>query len=942
MKKLLLFLLLAAPLPAQITVALNQPYFNAPAFPGSIRQLTAAITGGTTNLVNWNCTATSGSTCSFNNNHSSLANWPATAQLNIGGVQGNCTMPGSIATVNGTYSSAGGGSIINPVLSSGGSGYPPNTSFVGTFNDNQSGTLNAHVQMNTNSAGVVTSIGAITGANTGYTGTPNPSVFATTDFPFTPISTQSVTVTVTSAEDTSKSSSGTFLVCQNPNTVLIAPTYQNAYLNQHKQVQSWVLNPDESGTWTVTPPSGGAYTVADTNKRDIDFVGTVTGRYTLTYTATQGGQTASSIIYVTPNTLPYPVTPNGTVPEDCAVDPALTGTVYNVGPGQTYADLTTVPVGLNPGDTILIHAGAQLANWMILRNSGTATQPISIRGCADSSGNLPTLGYGGSGLTANPSTVGSIYGVFGDGPLILYNNGCYGFYQYGSCGPNYINVTGLHLTGSCETCTYYQPGASTTNNFNEGAAGVYVGSGSNIYLGGLDLDGTQNGTATFDNVGGHFWAGVTSLIYRRGNHVRNYGNAGCYGSASASSGSTSLTVPSGFASCVQVGTGIFGAGIQAGTTATSASGTTVNLSLATTAVLSSTPITAGGAIGGAATEHGGYNQSYFGVQEMTRFDSPIPGDAGSCMKYRGVQEISRYNYCAAGVTAPTRMEDHVENQDGYPYMVWEGYAGINAGQGSAYFTYNGSIIGQGDTAGANVVAAYFEAFQHEFSYGNIYEMGVSQDPIHYGEDHDGGMAARQGTFYTYNNTYSNIFKVFDTGSGAAYLYPYTQKLVMANNIAWTSGAMSLNRYTGPTMQFFSNLFPTGQVQTSSPIAGCDYNSGGTCGWPNGCDQVCRWTGQTPLNAYMTTSTGATGVLPGDFLFTGTQPYSSTTYAATTANNGTALTGEMALLPVRYQYNPVSGVWTARMQPLTVGAVDASGIVVRPPFLGGALKMGRIQ
>ncbi len=68
---------------------------------------------------------------------------------------------------------------------------------------------------------------------------------------------------------------------------------------------------------------------------------------------------------------------------------------FQVGPGRPYATLQalTAAVTLQPGDLVLVDPGSYSGD-VILRRSGTAAQPITIRGLRGSSGNRPVLAGG--------------------------------------------------------------------------------------------------------------------------------------------------------------------------------------------------------------------------------------------------------------------------------------------------------------------------------------------------------------------------------------------------------------------------------------------------------------------------------------------------------------------------------------------------------------------
>src|SRR5689334_12521312 len=81
-----------------------------------------------------------------------------------------------------------------------------------------------------------------------------------------------------------------------------------------------------------------------------------------------------------------------------SVAAAAQATTYEVGPGKPLANVGDVPwESLAAGDTVLIYARPTpyREKWVISR-AGTAAQPITVRGVADASGNLPVISGDGA------------------------------------------------------------------------------------------------------------------------------------------------------------------------------------------------------------------------------------------------------------------------------------------------------------------------------------------------------------------------------------------------------------------------------------------------------------------------------------------------------------------------------------------------------------------
>jgi hypothetical protein len=320
------------------------------------------------------------------------------------------------------------------------------------------------------------------------------------------------------------------------------------------------------------------------------------------------------------------------------------------------------------------------------------------------------------------------------------------------------------------------------------------------------------------------------------------------------------------------------------------------------------------------TEHQLYFQSFYGLAQGNLLDGYLSTAAGSNVKWRGVEGIFRYNFLSSG---PARDFDLVENQDATPYVSFEGYLS-NPGQSNC----NASLYCQGDTAGPNVIAGYQESAQKDFVYGNIIQGASSQYQIHYAEDHDGGMADRNGTLYFFSNTLDAAQVIFDTGSANGYNPYFTQRIDARNNLFWnttTTGSAAnqteFGRYASIIGIWATNLIRSATFSIAAPISGGNYNGGTSNGWEATCDNgTCPWVLTAPINAHQY------GLSAANFLTTATFPYSVSTYVpvagSAAINAGSTMTGLSAQMPVRYQFSPSVNALTARQNALTIGAADS--------------------
>ena len=339
------------------------------------------------------------------------------------------------------------------------------------------------------------------------------------------------TIQAQSRDDNSKTANVTFNVCNPQVNVVVVPFYRTLYAGQQADVQSLVwgsVNPNV--TWAITSqPGGGNGTLPDTSNRDTVFSATVAGRYVLTATSVADGtKSATAIMYVTGHTIPYHLTPNQTEPIDCSVDPALTGTTYDVGPLQVYRTLAAVPQPtLAPGSTIRVHNEDTTGNspttyheYVEIRSQGTASQPIRMCGVPDSLGNLPILDE--ANATGRSDT--SIYAA-GYGGITMHTPGQFALYPNFN-GPEYIVIEGLKIQNTAFGNSYTAPAGGTTQ-WIKGAACIRYAEVQNAVTVGNEFFNCGNGTFVDFNAN-NAWGGADLYMLWEGNYIHGNGNPGSY------------------------------------------------------------------------------------------------------------------------------------------------------------------------------------------------------------------------------------------------------------------------------------------------------------------------------------------------------------------------------------------------------------------------------
>ncbi len=682
---------------------------------------------------------------------------------------------------------------------------------------------------------------------------------------YTVASPATVTVRAQSVDDTSKTANFVFDVCAKTTQVWVAPFYNTLYAGQKENLQSWVLgNTNQNVTWAITgQPGGGDGTLSDTGNRDAVFSATVTGRYTLTATSVADG-TKSQIatLYVTGHSLPYPVTPNQTLPVDCTVDPSASGTTYEVGPARAYTTITAALNAINTGNfwtgsTVRIHNDdltgtnpTTYHEYFQVNGSGTRTQPFRVVGCPDSSGNLPIVDAQNATGASWVSTAAAVpYGVVS---LHIANS-----------GPNYAVVEGLHIRNGYTGYNYTPPGGGAAQPWQNYTEGINDRDGAYHVLRGNDIENNATGIFTEFNGNSSGVGAFKAEIAIEGNYLHNNG----YGLA-----------------------------------------------------------------------HQMYLQ---GLMELVQFNNVGPGHSTGSpyaqIKDRGVADVVRYNYIADSGLAGGRALDFVENEDASNYIVFD------CGVGCFGYGYipgpwaDGSAFYLGGTT-LNGVTGWNELYHQFHFYGNVLANTGSYAALHYTGDHGFYYADRPGYLYAYNNTFNlggsgiNVYDTDDNGGGRLYEYP---TVASQNNIVWFTPAGGYSGCWNRSATFIgswtTNLVNTGLANFTTPIP-LTWTCNAQNTYDGGSGNLALFTLATPIDSHLY------GRTSGNIIATGSQPFTTGTYVPVSPQNGTALSGNIANMPVRFQFNAASHYASARNTTVTsstggiIGAVDTTIPTVATPSI----------
>jgi len=192
------------------------------------------------------------------------------------------------------------------------------------------------------------------------------------------------------------------------------------------------------------------------------------------------------------------------------------GTVYNVGPGQTYTSIGSVPLeSLAPGDTVNIYyRSTPYYEKFDIGVVGTSGQPVTIHGVPDGSGNLPILDGNGA-TTRSQESFGS------------QARGLIEMQQYTtappSCRPAYITIENLEIRNASTPYTF-KGYAGDTQSWVASSAAIWCVDGRNVTVRNCYIHDCGNGMFSYTaDSGADNW---TQDLLVEGCYITACGNAG--------------------------------------------------------------------------------------------------------------------------------------------------------------------------------------------------------------------------------------------------------------------------------------------------------------------------------------------------------------------------------------------------------------------------------
>jgi hypothetical protein len=594
-------------------------------------------------------------------------------------------------------------------------------------------------------------------------------------------STATVTIEAQSVDDNTKTATTTLNVCAPTTAVYIVPFYRTLYAGQQADLQSFVVgNTNLNVTWSITQycanggscgsPSGGNGTLSDTTNRDTLFSATTAGRYTLTATSVADNtKSATTTMFVTGNALPsYASTPNETEPIDCSVDPAATGTDYEVGPGKTYTTIQSVPMNTMPaGSTVRIWntdtTGVSPTTYheyfeigYHTSPAGTATQPMRVVGCPDSLGNLPTVdGANATGASWVSTAAAAGYGI----ASVWLGSSAYAYYQAGNPQSQYIIIEGLHLRHAGPSYTYTPPAGGAAVAWVNGASCINVRAGANLVFVGNDADTCTDGIFSDFNAN-NAWGGNVLWSLWEGNHVH--------------------------------GSGVNG---QAGT-------------------------------------HQAYLQGWGQVLQFNRFDLMTSGAQGGNVKLRSIGDVVRYNYIGDGALRQIDMveiQDAPQYMTFEGYLSTAGQSNCNFSFWCLGDTMGANILAGWQEAYhqafvyGNVSTSSTATYSHHFG-GDVGATGMS--------NRLGYLYFYSNTWIYTHSGASILFDNSEGGGCGAIQVNEFPQFEAANNIYWTPLQSNWNCLATFIGTFTTNLLQTNWGNITTPINGGNLSGGTSFGWSN--------------------------------------------------------------------------------------------------------------
>jgi len=213
-----------------------------------------------------------------------------------------------------------------------------------------------------------------------------------------------------------------------------------------------------------------------------------------------------------------------------AIGPQASATTYQVGPGKTYSRIIDVPLeNLAAGDTVEIYYKSTPYNENLgVMTSGTSSQPITFRGIAGPSGELPVID--GANAVSRSNTQFYLFGqersVFKFGGGYIYPGGTQILCDQTNA-PQYVVVENLSIRNGNQNYTFTK-GDGTVVNYLDNGASLRILYGYHITIRNCEFCGSGDGTSSATYSGeitfeGCYWHdnGIVNDVSRHNNYTQS-------------------------------------------------------------------------------------------------------------------------------------------------------------------------------------------------------------------------------------------------------------------------------------------------------------------------------------------------------------------------------------------------------------------------------------
>ena len=337
--------------------------------------------------------------------------------------------------------------------------------------------------------------------------------------------------TITATNNASGAAATATATLANPAVSIdVIPAAITLYKNQIELVQAIVIGSiNRNVTWSLTTNPGGAGTL-NAQGWTATFSTSAAGTYAATVTSlADGTKTAVITFYVTANAMPATATNNHTEPVDCTATGS--GTTYEVGPSQTNKTINAVPWNtLAAGDTVRIHnEGANgspttYAEKWLIKQSGTASEPIRVCGVPNGGGELPVINAANATTSASYDYGAGANSIEDRAPIVIFNH--VGTFGNSPTYPQYVTIEGLKIINEQSTNNFV-PQAGGLQAWGAFGGAIWEQHGGHIIIRGMDLENNQQGM--FDNNQNPESRASRYLLFE-GNYVAGSGISGGFGS----------------------------------------------------------------------------------------------------------------------------------------------------------------------------------------------------------------------------------------------------------------------------------------------------------------------------------------------------------------------------------------------------------------------------